>query len=356
MPQLHSRVVLASRPDGAPRPDHFELETVAVPEPRDGELLVRVILLALDPYLRGRMGSSAAHSSARPPVALGEVMEGGTLAEVVLSRHPEFAPGDLVTAPGGWQEYAVVQAGTARRVDPGLAPAAAALSILGMPGLTGYIAVRRIARPGPGETVVVAAATGTVGSVAAQLARADGARVVGIAGGPRKVGWLREAGFDVALDHRDPEFERLLAEATPDGVDVYVENVGGAVTTAVWQRLNRRARVAVCGVASAYNATEAVPDLNRDALMSEVVTRGLLVQGFAWVDFADLRGEFEREVAALVRTGRMTFHHEIVEGLEQAPEAFVGMLAGDHLGKRLVRIGADPADRTDSGQVSPASS
>ncbi len=334
-----TRIVLAARPDGAPRLGDFAIERVPVPVPEAGEVLLRTVLLSLDPYLRGRMGSSASHSSGRPPVPLGAVMEGGTVSEVVASDDPRLSPGDLVAASGGWQQYAVAPANAVRRLDPDLAPPSTALGVLGMPGLTAYAGLRVIGRPAPGETLVVAAATGTVGALVGQLARIAGARAVGIAGGERKTAWLRTAGFDAAIDHRAPDFEEQLAAATPDGVDVYFENVGGRVWDAVWPRLNRGARVPVCGVASAYSSSTAGAGGDIAGLMSGIVTRSIVLQGFVFSDHEALRPEFEREVAAHLRTGAVIHHEDVVDGLEQAPAAFLGMLAGEHLGKRLVRVG-----------------
>ncbi|UGQ11098.1 NADP-dependent oxidoreductase [Yinghuangia sp. ASG 101] len=341
IPSTQRRVTLAARPEGAPRLSDFAVRVGPVPTPADGEVLVRTVYLSLDPYLRGRMGSSAAHSSATPAVPLGGVMEGGTVGEVALSAAAGFAPGDLVTGNSGWQEYAVQPAAALRRLDPAAAPVSTALGILGMPGLTGWAGLVEIGRPRPGETVVVAAATGVVGSVVGQLARRRGARAVGIAGGPDKVAWLRAAGFDAAIDHRAPDFAGQLAAATPDGIDVYVENVGGRVWDAVWPRLNRHARVPVCGVASAYSATgRGTGDMS--ALLSHLVTRSITMRGFAFHEFAHLRPQFEAEVAAGLRAGELVHHEEVVTGLDRAPAAFLGMLAGEHLGKRLVRVGADP--------------
>ena len=342
LPATHLRVVLAARPDGAVRLQDFVVETVPVPKPGPGEVLLRTLYISLDPYLRGRMGSSASHSSSSPPVPLGAVMEGGTVCEVVAGERPELSVGDVVVAAAGWQEYAVAPAGAVRKLDPARAPVSTALGVLGMPGLTAYAGMREIGRPAPGETVVVAAASGTVGSVVGQVARAAGARVVGIAGGERKVAWLREAGFDAAVDHRAPGFVDQLAASTPDGIDVYFENVGGPVWDAVWPRLNRHARVPVCGVASAYSATDADRQGDLAALMSGLLTRSITLQGFVYRDFEHLRPLFEEEVAGWLRSGELVHHEDVVEGLDQAPAALLGMLAGEHLGKRLVRVAPDP--------------
>ncbi|WP_238005753.1 NADP-dependent oxidoreductase [Dactylosporangium sp. AC04546] len=338
MEDLNTRIVLASRPSGAPTADNFAVETVPVPSPRAGEVLLRTVYLSLDPYLRGRMGSSASHSSSTSPVPIGAVMEGGTVAEVVASEDPAVRPGDIVAAATGWQRYAVAPADAVRRLDPTRAPVSTALGVLGMPGLTAYAGLLEIGRPRPTETVVVAAATGTVGATVGQLARIKGARAVGIAGGARKVAWLREAGFDAAVDHRAPDFEDQLAAATPDGVDVYFENVGGKVWRAVEPRLNRYARVPVCGVASAYSATGADSGGDIAALMSGILTRSITVQGFVYRDYEQLRPRFEEEMSAWVRSSEIIYHEEVLPGLEQAPTGLVSLLEGRHLGKLLVRV------------------
>jgi NADPH-dependent curcumin reductase CurA len=341
-PRSYTRVLLAARPEGAPRLADFAVDTAPVPQPGPGEVLLRTLYLSLDPYLRGRMGSSASHASAARLVPLGAVMHGGTVSEVVSGDVPELSVGDVVVADAGWQEYAVAPAAGLRRLDPSLAPVSTALGVLGMPGFTGYAGLREIGRPRPGETLVVAAATGTVGSLVGQLARLDGARVVGIAGGERKVAWLQDAGFDAVIDHRAPDFAERLADATPDGIDVYFENVGGQVWDAVWPRLNRRARVPVCGVASVYSNTEADKGGDIAGLMSGLVGRSITLRGFVYHDFEYLRPQFEEEVAGHLRTGAVVHHEDVVDGLDQAPAAFLGMLAGEHLGKRLVRVAPDP--------------
>ncbi|MGI5519128.1 NADP-dependent oxidoreductase [Streptomyces sp. CA-106131] len=342
VPSTQQRVTLVARPEGAPRLSDFAMSAGPVPTPADGEVLVRTVYLSLDPYLRGRMGSSATHSSSTPMVPLGGVMEGGTVGEVVLSAADGFGPGDLVAGNSGWQEYAVQPATTLRRLDPAQAPVSTALGILGMPGLTGWTGLVEIGEPQPGETVVVAAATGVVGSLVGQIARRRGARAVGIAGGPGKIAWLRDAGFDAAVDHRAPDFAEQLAAATPDGIDVYFENVGGKVWDEVWPRLNRHARVPVCGVASAYSATGRSTGGDMSALLSHLVTRSITIRGFVFHEFAHLRPQFEAEVSAGLRAGELVHHEEVVTGLDRASAAFLGMLAGEHLGKRLVQVGADP--------------
>ena len=335
-------MLLASRPAGAPAASDFTVESAPVPVAAPGQVLLRTIYLSLDPYLRGRMGSSASHSSSTPPVPLGAVMEGATVAEVVVSADDALVPGDVVVAATGWQEYAVAETSAVRVLDPARAPVSTALGVLGMPGLTAYAGLLEVGRPQPGETVVVAAATGTVGSLVGQIARIKGARAVGIAGGERKLAALREAGFDAVVDHRAPDFSEQLAAAAPDGIDVYFDNVGGRVWQEVEPLLNRFARVPVCGVASAYSDTGAGTDGNVNALMSGLLTRSITLQGFVFRDYESLRPRFEHDVAGWLGDGRVSYREETVEGLDQAPEALMDLLAGRHLGKMLVQVGADP--------------
>ncbi|KAB1073033.1 NADP-dependent oxidoreductase [Methylobacterium planeticum] len=337
MAAVNRRIVLASRPHGEPSAAHFRLEEGRAPTPRDGEILLRTRWLSLDPYMRGRM--SAAKSYAEP-VAIGEPMTGEVVAEVAASNDPAYAVGDLVAAFSGWQDYAIATGKGLRRVDPALAPPTTALGILGMPGMTAYAGLLTIGRPKPGETVVVAAAAGPVGSLVGQIARIKGARVVGIAGGPEKCAYLTETlGFDAALDHRGDDLPGALAAACPGGIDVYFENVGGAVFEAVMPLLNDFARMPVCGLVAGYNATElpAGPD-RTPLLMRAILTKRLHLQGFIVWDFADQAPAFQRDVSDWLKAGRVTYREDIVEGLENAPEAFIGMLRGRNFGKLVVRV------------------
>ncbi|WP_040320267.1 NADP-dependent oxidoreductase [Aeromicrobium marinum] len=340
-PTENNRVLLASRPEGEPTAENFRIETAAVPEPADGEVLLRTVYLSLDPYMRGRMSAAKSYAA---PVEVGAVMEGGTVAEVVESRSPDLEPGDLVLSHLGWQEYGVQPARHVRRLDPARAPISTAVGALGMPGFTAYAGLLQIGRPQPGETVVVAAATGPVGSMVGQIAKVKGARAVGIAGGPQKVAFLQELGFDVALDHRSPTFREDLKAAVPDGIDVYFENVGGHVWDAVLPRLNTYARVPVCGLIAHYNATEAPEGPNRvPQLMQAILTKSLTVRGFIQNEFVKehYRG-FQEEVSAWIREGRVAYKEDVVKGLENAPEAFFGLLRGENFGKLLVQVGPDP--------------
>jgi NADPH2:quinone reductase len=334
-------VVLASRPHGEPTLSDFRIEEHAVPSVGDGQVLVRTIYLSLDPYMRGRMDATRSYAA---PVDVGGVMEGATVGEVLESRSPLLAPGDLVLARGGWQTHAVQEASALRRLDPAAAPVSTALGVLGMPGFAAYVGLTEIGRLQPGETLVVAAASGAVGSAVGQMAKLQGARTVGIAGGPRKVAWLRELGFDAAVDHRSPTFARDLSEAVPDGIDVYFENVGGAVWDAVVDHLNDFARVPVCGLISQYNAVGAASDVDRGArMMTAINVRRLTVRGFTQRDFLATHHErFLADSSAWFARGLLRYREDVVEGLDRAPEAFLGLLQGRNFGKLLVRVPPDP--------------
>ena len=334
----NTRIVLAARPQGEPTASDFRIEQQPLTAPARGQVLLRNRWLSLDPYMRGRMNDARSYA---PPVPLGEVMEGGTVSEVLESAHPDWKPGDLVLAYGGWQTHALVDgAQLRRRIDPDGPPPSTALGVYGMPGFTAYAGLREIGRPRPGETVVVAAAAGPVGATVGQIARLQGARVVGIAGGPAKTAWLRdELGFDVALDHRDPDFAAQLQAAVPDGIDVYFENVGGHVFDAVLPLLNEHARVPVCGLVAHYNDTAPPPGPDRvPALMSLVLSRRLVVRGFLQGDFISLYPEFLREMGHWLAQGKVKYREDIIDGLENAPQALAGMLRGENFGKRIVRL------------------
>jgi NADPH-dependent curcumin reductase CurA len=332
-----TRIVLASRPVGEPTPSDFRLEQGTLPAPAEGELLLQTLYLSLDPYMRGRM--SAAKSYAKP-VEIGAVMEGEVVARVLVSRDPAYAEGDLVLARAGWQTHAVLPAAAVRRVPAAAEPISTALGVLGMPGLTAYVGLGNIGKPQPGETVVVAAATGPVGSAVGQIAKQRGARTVGIAGGAPKVRALTEEfGFDAALDHRAPDFREKLASVCPDGIDVYFENVGGAVFDAVLPLLNTFARVPVCGLVAHYNDTAPPPGPDRvPGLMRAVLSKRLTLRGFIVYDFSEDIPDFEREMTAWVRDGKVRYREDVVEGLENAPEAFIGLLKGDNFGKLVIHV------------------
>jgi hypothetical protein len=335
--RTNRKIVLASRPERAPQPSNFRLEESPAPEPRDGELLLRTLWLSLDPYMRGRM--SAARSYAKP-VEVGEPMVGGTVNEVVESRHPEFKPGDIVLGYAGWQDFAVSNGAGLRKLDPGRAPISTALGVLGMPGMTAYTGLLTIGQPKPGETVVVAAAMGPVGSLVGQIAKIKGCRAVGIAGGKDKCRYLvDELGFDAAVDHRSKNFPDELRQACPKGIDVYFENVGGAVWDAVFPLLNDFARIPVCGLIAQYNMTELPPGPDRTSqLFRQVLTKRLTIRGFIVRDFAAQAEAFARDVSTWLQQGKIKYKEDVVEGLENAPPAFLGLLQGKNFGKLLVRV------------------
>ena len=337
MTQQNRRVVLASRPVGEPKDSDFRLESAAVPEPGPGQVLARTLWLSLDPYMRGRMSDAKSYAK---PVGIGEVMTGGTVAEVERSNDPKFAPGDLVLGMGGWQEYAVMEGKELRKLDPNAAPLSTHLGVLGMPGMTAYTGLLNIGQPKPGETVAVAAATGPVGSLVGQIAKMKGCRAVGIAGGPDKCRALtQEFGFDAAVDHRAPGFPEKLKAACPNGIDIYFENVGGAVWDAVFPLLNDFARVPVCGLIANYNMIELPPGPDRTPqLFRAVLTKRLTIRGFIVWDFAAQAREFATEVGQWLREGRIKYREDVVEGLENAPQAFMGLLKGRNFGKLVVRV------------------
>lgn len=331
------RIVLASRPEGRPGPQNFRLERVAIPAPAEGQVLLRILYLSLDPYMRGRMSAAKSYAA---PTGIGEPMEGGTVGEVIESRDPAFKPGDIVLSHSGWQSHAVADAAQLRRLDPTQVPVTTALGVLGMPGFTAYAGLLTIGRPRPGETVVVAAASGPVGSAVGQIARIKGARAVGIAGGPEKCAFVRDTfGFDAVVDHRDPELAAGLAAACPEGIDVYFENVGGHVWDAVFPLFNPFARIPVCGLVAQYNATGDFPGPDRlPALMRQVLSKSLTIRGFIQREFTAQAPAFREEMAGWIAQGKVRYKEDIVAGLENAPEAFIGLLEGRNFGKLIVKL------------------
>jgi NADPH-dependent curcumin reductase CurA len=341
IPATTRRITLASRPVGEPTPANFTLEEVALPAPGPGQVAVRTVYLSLDPYMRGRMSDAKSYAA---PVAIGDVMVGGTVGEVIASEAPELAVGSYVLGQWGWQEHAVVSARAVQRLDPAMAPVSTALGPLGMPGMTAYAGLIEIGAPKAGETVVVGAASGAVGSVVVQLAKARGCRVVGIAGGAAKCAYVvDELGADACVDHRGGELKAALRAACPQGIDIYFENVGGAVWDAVLPLLNDFARVPVCGLIAQYSATSLPEGPNQvPVLMGSILSRRLLIRGFIVTDFASSAKAFRAEVAPLIRDGKLRYREDITDGLAAAPEAFLRLLRGENFGKALVRVGADP--------------
>jgi NADPH-dependent curcumin reductase len=314
--QTGQRIVLASRPASDPKATDLRLEEFALPAPDPGEVLLKTKWLSLDPYMRGRMIDGPSYAK---PVALGAVMIGGTVSEVVTSKADGFAPGDIVLGQTGWQTHAVTKGDAVRKLDASIAPVTTALGILGMPGLTAYAGLTEIGKAKPGETVVVAAASGAVGSVVGQIAKILGARAVGIAGGTN--------------------FSDALKAACPHGIDVYFENAGGPIFESVFPLLNTFARIPVCGLMAQFNAAALAPGaLQVTQLLRQCLTKRLLLRGFLVTDFEDKRAAFERDMSTWLQRGRLRYREDIVEGLANAPTAFVGMLRGDNFGKCLVRV------------------
>lgn len=334
---VNRRIVLASRPVGEPVADNFRLETVPQPTPADGQLLLQALYLSIDPYMRGRMSEAKSYA---PPVPLGEVMVGGTVSRVIHSRHPDFQAGELVMAYTGWQEYALSDGQGLFKLGD-LAQPSLALGVLGMPGFTAYMGLLDIGQPKPGETVVVAAASGAVGSVVGQIAKLQGCRVVGIAGGARKCDYVVETlGFDACIDHQAPDLAEQLAAACPDGIDVYFENVGGKVFDAVLPLLNPKARVPVCGLIAHYNATGLSEGPDRLPLLTgTLLKQRIRMQGFIiFDDYGPRYPEFLQQMSRWVAEGKIHFCEDVVHGLEAAPAALIGLLKGENFGKLIVKL------------------
>jgi NADPH-dependent curcumin reductase CurA len=334
----NQQIHLVSRPSGEALASNFKLIVSETPALQDGQVLVRHHFLSLDPYMRGRMNDAKSYTA---PQALNEVMGGGTVGEVVESKNPKFAVGDKVVGMGGWQQYSVVDAnqlGALRKVDTTLIPLSAYLGAVGMPGVTAWYGLVKIIEPKAGETMVVSAATGAVGSAFAALSKARGCRTVGIAGGPEKCRYaLDELGFDACIDyklHQDAaSLSKALKDACPDGVDGYFENVGGMVLDAVLPRMNAFGRIALCGMIAGYNG--APLPLSYPAL---ILTNRLKVQGFIVSEHMEVWPEALKELGTLVATGKLKPRESIAQGLEAAPEAFLGLLKGKNFGKQLVKL------------------
>jgi NADPH-dependent curcumin reductase CurA len=332
MAELNLRVVLASRPQAWVEEGHFRIESVALPEPAAGEVLVRNHWLSLDPYMRGRMSDAKSYAE---PLEIGELMVGGTAGEVVASRDARLQPGDQVVGMLGWQNYAVAPAAALRKVDTTHVPLAAYLGPVGMPGVTAWYGLNAICAPRAGETVVVTAAAGAVGSVVGQLAKAKGCRVVGVAGGAAKCAYVEsELGFDACVDYKAGDLRAALRAALPDGVDCLFENVGGEIFDALLARTNAFGRVALCGMIADYNTTT---PYRMENLRAVLVNR-LKLQGFIVSEHMEQWPAALRELGGLVASGRLRWRESVAEGLEQAPAAFIGMLKGHNFGKQLVKL------------------
>lgn len=334
---VNRRIVLAARPQGALTPRDFRLEEGPVPSPEDGQVLVRTLYLSIDPYMRGRMSDALSYA---PPLEIGETMVGGTVGRVVASRDPRFREGDIVLGSSGWQDYALADGDGLLQIGEMEHPSHA-LGVLGMPGFTAWHGLLKIGEPQPGETVVVAAASGAVGSVVGQIAKLKGARVVGIAGGPDKCRYVvEELGFDACIDRHHPQFATELTAACPDGIDVYFENVGGDVLEAVLPLLNLGARMPVCGFIAHYNESAAPQGPNRlPRFLSILLAKRVRVQGFIILDhYEDELASFMKDMRAWVAEGTVKLREDIVEGLENAPEALIRLLEGRNFGKLVVRV------------------
>ena len=334
---LNRQVLLRRRPTGEPKVSDFELAEAPVPPPGDGEFLCRTIYLSLDPYMRGRMNDAKSYAQ---PVELGTPMVGGAVSEVIASNNATFPTGSFVLGPTGWQAYALSRGAGVRKLDPKAAPLSTALGVLGMPGMTAYVGLLDIGQPKPGETVVVSAAAGAVGSVVGQLAKIRGCRTVGITSSREKCEYvLKELDFDACVSYRVPDLAAVLRDACPKGVDVYFDNVGGDVLKAVLRVVNPFARIPLCGIISQYNAAEPPPGPN----LGPVLVNRVTIRGFIVSDHVDRMPQFLADCGRWVREGRLKYREDVVEGLDRAPEAFIGLLRGRNVGKMLVQVGADPS-------------
>lgn len=334
LPNTHRRVVLLRRPPGEPAETDFRVEEVPVPQPRHGEVLVKGLYLSLDPYQRGRMRDAASYAAA---VGIGEVMTGGIVGEVAASQNAKFKVGDIVEDRLGWQEYAIGGGPTLRKVDPSLAPVSTANGVLGMPGMTAYFGLLEVGQPKPGETIVVSAASGAVGQVVGQIGKIMGCRVVGIAGGAKKCAFVKdELGFDACVDYKaGNDLDAALRAVCPKGIDVYFDNVGGEVSDAVLRNINFFGRVALCGSISQYNAT--TPPIG-PRLLGTFVGKRVRAQGFIVTDFA---GKYEpalKQMGEWIKSGKLKYREDVVNGIDKAPRAFIGLLRGENFGKMLVKL------------------
>lgn len=335
------RIVLASRPENLPHPDNFRLETFELPEPRDGELRLKTLYLSLDPYMRLRMNDGESYAD---PVGVGEAMCGGTVSRVEKSRHPKFQEGDLVLGFTGWNSHVISDGTELQRLDPKMPNPSWALGLLGMPGFTAYFGLTQIGQPQAGETVVVAAASGAVGSVVGQIAKLKGCRAVGIAGGTEKCRFVvEELGFDACIDHHAPDFKQQLAAACPEGIDVYFENVGGVILEAVLPLLNVHARIPLCGIIAWYDQKPG-DDLGGPtaAFMRNLLIKQVKMQGFVILDYYEKHyGDFIKDMGEWIGQNQVRMKEDVYKGLEKAPAAFLGLLEGQNFGKTIVDVGCE---------------
>ncbi|MBO1520320.1 NADP-dependent oxidoreductase [Oceanisphaera pacifica] len=338
---INRQLTLAARPKGAPTQSDFALQETAIPTPSQGEVLLRTVFLSLDPYMRGRMSDAKSYAE---PVSLGQTMVGGTVSRVHQSKHPDFNVGDWVLSYSGWQDYALSNGEGLIKLDPTQAPPSYALGVLGMPGFTAYMGLLDIGEPKPGETLVVAAATGAVGAMVAQIGKLKGCHVVAVAGGQDKCSYaLDNLGVDACLDHKADDFAEQLANACPNGIDVYFESVGGKVLDAVLPLLNTGARIPVCGLISQYNATSLPEGPDRlGQLMGTILIKRMTVKGFIiFDDYGHRYPEFAKDMAQWLKDGKLHYREQIEDELDQAPNAFIGLLQGENFGKLVIRVGED---------------
>ena len=331
--ETNRKITLKSRPDGYPKPSDFELIEEPIPQPGEGEVLVQSIWLSLDPYMRGRMREGGTYA---PSVQLGDVMIGSAVGRIIESRTPLFSVGEIVDGAIGWQEYGVSDGSNLRRVDPSLGPLSTSLGILGMTGMTAYFGFLHVCDPKPGDVVVVSAASGAVGQVVGQIAKIMGCYVVGTAGSQDKIDYIvDELGFDVGINYKTESVDEAIAAACPQGVDVYFDNVGGPVTDAVMENLADFARIAICGQISQYNLAE--PELGPRNIRNLNIHKARM-EGFLVFQFADRHEEGRQRIAQWIREGKMKYKEDVVEGIENAPAAFIGMLRGENFGKLVVKV------------------
>ncbi len=332
MSEKNMQVLLANRPVGWVKESDFNIVETEIPQPGEGQLLIKNSYLSLDPYMRGRMNDTKSYAA---KVELGQVMEGQTVGEVITSNNPKFQPGDMVVARTGWQKYGVSSGNGIQKVDPNLVPISTYLGVVGMPGVTAWVGLLDLGQPKPGETVVVSAASGAVGGVVGQIAKMKGCRAVGIAGSKEKCDYVvQELGFDACVDYKAGDLNGDLKAATPDGIDVYFENVGGEILDAVLRRVNPFARIPLCGLISQYNVTQPYGIQNFASLLVNRVK----LQGFIVSDFLDRWPTALGELGQWVAEGKLKYRETVTEGLENAPKAFIGLLKGENFGKQLIKF------------------
>lgn len=334
---VNRRIVLASRPVGAPIAENFRLENSTMPTPNDGEMLLRSVYLSLDPYMRGRMSDAKSYAD---PVAIDEAMVGGTVCQVIESKNPNFDAGEWVLAFTGWQDYGISDGEGLIKMGTNPEHPSYALGVMGMPGFTAYMGLLDIGQPKQGDTLVVAAATGAVGSMVGQIGKLKGCHVIGVAGGEEKCRYaVEQLGFDACIDHKAEDFAEQLAATCDNGIDIYYENVGGKVFDAVMPLLNTGARIPLCGLISQYNATALPEGPDRmSMLMAQLLIKRIKMQGFIiFDDYAHRYGEFAAEMSKWLAEGKIHYREHLVEGLENAPEAFIGLLEGKNFGKLIIQ-------------------